>query len=89
MTGVQTCALPISGLGIRLLSVGLSGLVSDREGEASLFDPADTAERKAMARKTSALVEAEDRINTRFGRGAVQQGRGLYSKSRELFRKSE
>ena len=76
-------SLWIRGLTVRLLSVGVSGLVGEPGVQESLF-----AEEEEKARSTSALVEAEDRINARFGKGAVQQGRSLYSQSRDLFRKT-
>ena len=81
-------SLWVNGLTVRLLSIGLSGLVSDPGLRETLFELDDDTRLAAKTHDTAALVEAADRINERFGKGAVQQGRGMYSKSRELFRKT-
>ena len=69
MTGVQTCALPISNAPIRALTLTAHSLIP--EGEAAqqldLFQSAAPQKRD----KVEALERTMDAIRSKYGRGAV------------------
>ena len=71
MTGVQTCALPISreinGTRYRLLGVGVSALA-----DAEDADPADLINQDATRR--AAAERAMDRVRGKFGHQAMVKG---------------
>ena len=67
MTGVQTCALPIS------VGVTLSNFASRLAEQGSLFDEAEAGRRNALYR-------AFDGVRQAYGHGALVSGRALHLK---------
>ncbi len=60
-------ALPKEGYAIRLIGIGVSGLNSGSEQQIDLFDQNEISSQRQ-------LDDITDRINTRYGRGAIRRG---------------
>ncbi len=76
--------LVVDGMSVRLISVGLSGLVDTANDQEQLLNREDS-----FAKDTAALVEAKDAIRARFGKSAVKSGRAVIGLSGESLRDPE